>query len=131
MTQLQDIAEHIKNRIDGGTTLTAMIGMRNAGNALPACVFEITSATATMHMPASGINLWEMTVEINVFADTTFALLGLVDDVLGAFFAPATSGGITSICTAQAFTIRTETQADGAEGDERIATITLQLQVGL
>ena len=131
MTQLQDIAQHIKDRIDNGTTLTAMIGMRNAGNTLPACVFEITSATANIHMPAQGTNLYDMTVEVNIFADTTFALLGLVDTVLTAFYGVATLGGITSACTAASFTIRTETQADGAEGDERVATITLQLQAGL
>lgn len=131
MSQLQDIAEHIKTRIDNATTLTAMIGMRNAGNALPACVFEITSGNVTMHMPATGINLYDMTVEVNVFADTTLSLLGFVDAVFSAFNGSSTSGGITSICTGQAFTIRTETQADGAEGDERVATITLQLQVGL
>jgi hypothetical protein len=131
VSQLQDIAQHIKERIDNGTTLTAMIGMRNAGNALPACVFEITSATVNMHMPATGTNLYDMTVEVNLFAGTTFELLGLVDTVLTAFHGVATNLGITSVCTAQAFTIRTETQADGAEGDERVATITLQLQAGL
>lgn len=131
MTQLQDIAQHIKERIDSATTLTAMIGMRNAGNTLPACVFEITSATLNMHMPAQGTNLYDMTVEVNLFAGTTFELLGLVDTVLNAFNGVVTSLGITSVCTAAAFTIRTETQADGAEGDERVATITLQLQAGL
>jgi hypothetical protein len=131
MSSLSAIAEGLKLILDGAGVADATPGMRNAGDPLPAVTYEIVSGECVRHMPAAESGVWIIGAEVNIYADTTLALLGFVDDVLDEFNGTVTSNTVDFVCTGYSFSIRTETQADGAEGDERVATIAIQLQVGV
>lgn len=131
MSALTAAAEGLRNILNAAGVATPAVGMRNAGDQLPALVYEITTGECVRHMPSEASGVWLLGVEVSIYADTTLALLGYVDDVLAEFNGSPTSNGVQFICTSFSFAIRTETQADGAEGDERVATIALQLQAGI
>jgi hypothetical protein len=121
--------------LDTGT-YPMFVGLRQATQATPCIVFEVTNAELmTMHRfpatPADRKELWQVTVEIACIADTVDAVSAMVDDQFLALTSnpPLTGQGFAAILTAFSVTMTTETPDDGQSDAERIGTITATIQL--
>jgi hypothetical protein len=121
--------------LDTGT-YPMFVGLRQATQATPCIVFEVTNAELmTMHRfpatPADRKELWQVTVEIACIADTVDAVSAMVDDQFLALTSnpPLTGQGFAAILNAFSVTMTTETPDDGQSDAERIGTITATIQL--
>ena len=121
--------------LDTGT-YPMFVGLRQATQATPCIVFEVTNAELmTMHRfptaPNDRKELWQVTVEIACIADTVDAVSAMVDDQFVALTSnpPLTGQGFAAILTAFSVTMTTETPDDGQSDAERIGTITATIQL--
>lgn len=126
---LETICKAVQYHLDQATTNPVSVGFRRPGTAVPAVVWEITGAQASRAMPGTDQNLWTVTVEVNVFGSTTLAISQELDKICTQLNGVEThTNTATIVCTDAAVSFRTESLADGAEGDERVGTLTLTLQ---
>lgn len=105
----------------------AAVGMRRPGTQTPAVVWEMTSAECVWlqrGVPGAG---WQVTCEVSIYADTVAECVTEADQIVTYWNNPL-SPTATLVCTGVSATMRTESQADGSEGDERICVLTLTLQ---
>lgn len=126
---LETICKAVAYHLDKATTNPVSVGFRRPGTVVPAVVWEITGAQATRAMHGGDTGMWIVTVEVNIFGSTTLAVAKEADKVCGQLNGIEThTDTATIICTDAAVSFRTESLADGAEGDERVCTLTLTLQ---
>jgi hypothetical protein len=125
---LENIARAVRHHLDAATTATVEPGMRNRGSQTPAVVYEITDAEANVNMSGAHGGVWILTVEVNIYGSTTLEVLQVADDLCDYWASPA--GGAPAVIkpTGYSLSMRTATVNDGLEGDERIGTLTFQLQ---
>lgn len=125
---LENIARAVRHHLDAATTATVEPGMRNRGSQTPAVVYEITDAEANVNMSGAHGSVWMLTVEVNIYGSTTLEVLQVADDLCDYWASPA--GGAPAVIkpTGYSLSMRTATVNDGLEGDERIGTLTFQLQ---
>ena len=125
---LENIARAVRHHLDAATTASVEPGMRNRGSQTPAVVYEITDAEANVNMSGAHGNVWMLTVEVNIYGSTTLEVLQVADDLCDYWASPA--GGAPAVIkpTGYSLSMRTATVNDGLEGDERIGTLTFQLQ---
>lgn len=126
---LVDVAKAVQYHLDLATTNPVSVGMRRPTTNTPAVVWEITAAQASRVLPGTDRNLWVVTVEVQIFGDTTLAVAQEADKICSQLNGVETGGGGADIvCTDANVSFRTESQADGSEGDERVCSLTLTLQ---
>jgi len=125
---LENIAKAVRHHLDAATTASVEPGMRNRGSQTPAVVYEITDAEANVNMSGAHGSVWMLTVEVNIYGSTTLEVLQVADDLCDYWASPA--GGAPAVIkpTGYSLSMRTATVNDGLEGDERIGTLTFQLQ---
>jgi len=125
---LENIAKAVRHHLDAATTASVEPGMRNRGSQTPAVVYEITDAEANVNISGAHGSVWMLTVEVNIYGSTTLEVLQVADDLCDYWASPA--GGAPAVIkpTGYSLSMRTATVNDGLEGDERIGTLTLQLQ---
>ena len=126
---LETIAKAVQHHLDAATSNPVSVGMRRPTTNTPAVVWEITGAQASRAMPGTDQNLWVVTVEVNIYGDTTLAVAQEADKICAQLDGVETQAGTAKIvCTDAGVSFRTESQADGSEGDERVCTLTLTIQ---
>jgi len=126
---LETVCKAVQYHLDQATTNPVSVGMRRPTTQTPAIVWEISAAQASRSMPGTDQNLWLVTVEVNIYGDTTLAVAQEADKICAALNGVETQAGTANIvCTDASVAFRTESQADGSEGDERVCTLTLSLQ---
>ena len=121
--------------LDTGT-YPMFVGLRQATQATPCIVFEVTNAELMMmHLFPATIadrkEIWQVTVEIACIADTVNNVTAMVDDQFVALTSnpPLIGQGFAAILTAFSVTMTTETPDDGQSDAERIGTITATIQL--
>jgi len=121
--------------LDTGT-YPMFVGLRQATQATPCIVFEVTNAELmTMHRfpetPGNLKEIWQVTVEIACIADTVDDVSAMVDDQFLVLTTnpPLIGQGFAAILTAFSVTMTTETPDDGQSDAERIGTITATIQL--
>jgi cytosine/adenosine deaminase-related metal-dependent hydrolase len=127
---LESVAKAVQEHLNNATTRPVSVGMRRPSSDTPAVVWELTSADCAW-MLASTVGLqWTATVEVQIFGDTSLAVIQVADDLISYWDSPTALGAsyATLKPVGVSFTMRTESQADGSEGDERVGTITLTIQ---
>jgi hypothetical protein len=103
--------------------------MRRPTTQTPAIVWEISAAQASRAMPGADAGLWMVTVEVNIYGDTTLAVAQEADKICAQLNGVEKQANTADIvCTDASVAFRTESQADGSEGDERVCTLTLTIQ---
>jgi len=126
---LETVCKAVQYHLDQATTNPVSVGMRRPTTQTPAIVWEISAAQASRAMPGTDQNLWLVTVEVNIYGDTTLAVAQEADKICAQLNGVETQAGTAKIvCTDASVAFRTESQADGSEGDERVCTLTLSLQ---
>jgi preprotein translocase subunit SecD len=126
---LETVCKAIQTHLDAATANPVSVGMRRPNTQTPAVVWEISAAQASRAMPGTDQNLWLVTVEVNIYGDTTLAVAQEADKICAQLNGVETAAGTADIvCTDASVAFRTESQADGSEGDERVCTLTLSLQ---
>jgi hypothetical protein len=126
---LETVCKAVQHHLDAATTNPVAVGMRRPTTQCPAVVWEITSAQASRAMPGTDSGLWLVTVEVNIYGDTTLAVAQEADKICGQLNGVETQAGTaTIVCTDAAAAFRTESNTDGSPGDERVCTLTLSLQ---
>jgi hypothetical protein len=126
---LETVCKAVQYHLDQATTNPVSVGMRRPTTQTPAIVWEISAAQASRAMPGTDQNLWLVTVEVSIYGDTTLAVAQEADKICAALNGVETQAGTANIvCTDASVAFRTESQADGSEGDERVCTLTLSLQ---
>lgn len=126
---LETIAKAVQHHLDAATSNPVSVGMRRPTTNTPAVVWEITGAQATRAMHGGDTGMWIVTVEVNIYGDTTLAVAKEADKICAQLNGIETATGTADIiCTDAGVSFRTESQADGSEGDERVCTLTLTLQ---
>ena len=126
---LETVCKAVQYHLDQATTNPVSVGMRRPTTQTPAIVWEISAAQASRSMPGTDQNLWLVTVEVNIYGDTTLAVAQEADKICAQLNGVETQSGTANIvCTDASVAFRTESQADGSEGDERVCTLTLSLQ---
>lgn len=125
---LENVVRAIRHHLDSATTAPVEPGMRNRGSQVPAVVYEITEAEASVQMNGGHGSLWMVSVEINIYASTTLEVIQVADDLCDYWNSPTSTGLAQIRPTGYSLSLRTATVNDGLEGDERIGTLTLQVQ---
>lgn len=125
---LENIARAIRHHLDSATTAPVEPGMRNRGSQVPAVVYEITEAEASVQMNGGHGALWLVSVEINIYASTTLEVIQVADDLCDYWNSPTSTALAQIRPTGYSLSLRTASGNDGLEGDERIGTLTLQVQ---
>jgi len=126
---LETVCKAVQYHLDAATANPVSVGMRRPTTQTPAVVWEISAAQATRTMPGTDQDLWLVTVEVNIYGDTTLAVAQEADKICAQLNGVETQAGTaTIVCTDASVAFRTESQADGSEGDERVCTLTLTLQ---
>ena len=126
---LETVCKAVQYHLDQATTNPVSVGMRRPTTQTPAIVWEISAAQASRAMPGTDQSLWLVTVEVSIYGDTTLAVAQEADKICAALNGVETQAGTADIvCTDASVAFRTESQADGSEGDERVCTLTLSLQ---
>lgn len=125
---LENIARAVRHHLDAATTATVEPGMRNRGSQTPAVVYEITDAEANVNMSGAHGSVWMLTVEVNIYGSTTLEVLQVADDLCDYWASPVSGAPAVIKPTGYSLSMRTATVNDGLEGDERIGTLTFQLQ---
>jgi hypothetical protein len=71
-----------------------------------------------------------VTCEVNIYGDTALGVIQVADDIVDYWDNPNTLGATYAklVLTAISTSMRTESQADGSEGDERVCTMTFTFQ---
>jgi hypothetical protein len=127
---LESIAKAVQEHLNNATAQPVSVGMRRPSSGTPAVVWELTSSDCAWMMGAMAGLQWTATVEIQIFGDTSLAVIQVADDLIGYWDTPTALGASYAVLkpVSVSFTMRTESQADGSEGDERVGTITLTIQ---
>ena len=126
---LETICKAVQYHLDQATANPVSVGMRRPTTQTPAVVWEITGAQSTRVMPGTDKDHWTVTVEVQIFGDTTLAVTQEADKICAQLNGVETQAGTADIvCTDAGVSYRTESQADGSEGDERVCTLTLTIQ---
>jgi hypothetical protein len=126
---LETVCKAVQYHLDQATTNPVSVGMRRPTTQTPAIVWEISAAQASRAMPGADAGLWMVTVEVNIYGDTTLAVAQEADKICAALNGVETQANTADIvCTDASVAFRTESQADGSEGDERVCTLTLTIQ---
>jgi len=126
---LETVCKAVQYHLDQATTNPVSVGMRRPTTQTPAIVWEISAAQASRAMPGTDQSLWLVTVEVSIYGDTTLAVAQEADKICAQLNGVETQDGTADIvCTDASVAFRTESQADGSEGDERVCTLTLSLQ---
>jgi hypothetical protein len=126
---LETVCKAVQYHLDQATANPVSVGMRRPTTQTPAIVWEISAAQASRAMPGTDQSLWLVTVEVSIYGDTTLAVAQEADKICAALNGVETQAGTANIvCTDASVAFRTESQADGSEGDERVCTLTLSLQ---
>jgi len=126
---LETVCKAVQHHLDAATTNPVAVGMRRPTTLTPAVVWEITSAQASRAMPGTDSGLWVVTVEVNIYGDTTLAVAQEADKVCAQLNGVETQAGTADIvCTDATASFRTESNTDGSPGDERVCTLTLTIQ---
>lgn len=124
------VAKTIQYYLDSATGQPVSVGMRRPGSATPAVVWEMTSAECSIILQGHVGQSWIVGCEVQIYGDDALGVLGVADSLISFFDAtPITPGTLTPLTlTGLSVSMRTESQADGSEGDERVCTLSLTFQ---
>ena len=129
--KLEAVCKSLQKHMDDATgAIDVAVGMRRPGSNTPAVVWELTGAEAAILTQGVPGAHWLLTCEVNVFGDTALAVLQDADQIVDYWNNQTSLGAgyAKLVLTGVSVSMRTESQADGSEGDERVCTITMNLQ---
>jgi hypothetical protein len=127
---LEKVAKALQQHMDNAVTADVAVGMRRPGSQTPAVVWEMTGAECQVTQPGQPAAAWIVTCEVNIYGDTALGVIQVADDIVDYWDNPTTLGATYAklVLTAISTSMRTESQADGSEGDERVCTMTFTFQ---
>lgn len=127
---LVKIAKTLQYYLDQATGQPVSVGMRRAGSATPAVVWEMTSAECSIVLQGHVGQSWLVGCDVQIYGDDALGVLTVADSLITYFSGtPITPGTLTPLTlTSLSAAMRTESQADGSEGDERVCTLSMTFQ---